>query len=374
MGQNIIIASIVLLSLTVMGCRHRSTPQAQELGDTITTESRLLTLIDCSDYVIAEVANPWKEGELLGRYILCQRNGERPARLPEGTIVEVPLESSLVYSSVHAGIIDELGAVKLITGVCDARYFKIKPIRDGLAAGTVVDAGVSTSPSMEKIIELSPSAILASSFQNSGHEVLAKAGMTVIECADYMEATPLGRAEWIKFFGLLYGKQTEANRIYDTVKTEYARLVAATDTIKTRRPKVISETLTDGIWYVPGGRSYQARLFADAGASYPWSDDRSVGSLPLDFATVLDKAHDADIWLVKTYGHDLTLDELKKSYPLNARFAAFNKGGVYACNTAESTLYEDFPFHPERLLREYVDIFYPGLLGDSTLSYYKQVK
>lgn len=346
-------------------------------GDTLTHEATLLTIVDHGDYTTATIANPWDStAGQLQTLVLISAEKLRPAELPRGTVITVPISNSIVYSSVHAAAIDELGAIEAVKGVCDAAYFKIPAIVKGLADGSVVDAGNSMSPSIERILLLGPDAILKSPFQNSSAGGIETTGIPVVECADYMEPTPLGRAEWIKLLGELYGKRDKAAAIYQKVTDEYNAIRAKTAEAATR-PTVISETVTDGVWYMPGGNSYMARLFIDAGGDYPWSDDTSsddtsTGSLPLDFATVYDRANDADIWLVKSFGKDITLDDLRSTYPLNERFKAFSAGGVYACNTATSPLFEEFPFHPEKLLREYYNIFHPS--DDSRLTYFNQVR
>lgn len=341
-------------------------------GDTITNDSELLTIINFGNYTIVDITNPWQKDALLQRYILVNRDSSIND-IPKGTIVKTPLKSSLVYSSVHAGAIKEMGAISAVTAVCDAKYYKIPEITIGLNSGNVIDAGSSMSPSIERILEHQPEAILTSPFQNAGHGAIEQLGIPIIECADYMESTPLGRAEWIKLLGELYGCRDKASEIYDQVRNNYNSLTSKTSAIETR-PIVISEMVTDGVWYLPGGRSYMARIFNDAGAKYPWDDDQSTGSLQLDFATVYDRAHNADFWFIKTFDRDLTLDKLKSIYPLHSRMNAFSNGGVYSCNTATSSLFEDFPFHPDKLLRDFINIIHPELSQEATTIYYKQVK
>lgn len=367
----ILVSSVIASCLT--GCRNHS-ESAVITGDTLTHEAHLLTMIRTDSYIMAEVLDPWNQGNILGRYMLVDSAHTAPDSIPAGTtVIRVPLTNSTVYSSVHAGIIEELGALGSITGVADGSYFNMPSIISGITDGTITDIGSSMSPSLEKLIKLSPDAILTSPYQNAGHGLIDKTGSPIVECADYMESTPLGRAEWIKLMGALYGRYDRAAEIFDSVAVRYNTLksIAANEE---RRPKVISESVTDGVWYVPGGNSYMAAMFADAGGDYPWSDDTSTGSLQLDYPAVYARAADADIWLIRTYGYDLTLDNLASQYPLNKKIRAYGTGGVYAANTATSTLFEDFPFHPERLLHEYINIMHPGLLPDSTLHYYRLVK
>ncbi len=364
MGEKVLACLVIALVFVCCGQRHDKGAIADmEQPVNLVEEAQLLRIYDGGDYFRVEVVNPWDTAAMLGRYLLVER-GVVPDSLPTGdfTMVEVPLQKSLVYSSVHAGIVDEMGKADAVAGVADGRYFNKPPFADRIRRGGIVDVGSSMSPSMEAIMALRPDAILVSPFENAGHGVLEQTGIPVIECADYMESTPKGRAEWVRFLGLLYGCREVADSIYGAVTHAY-------DAIKARvaqsdvRPLVLTEMLTDGYWFVPGGGSYMARLLQDAGARYPWGNDGSTGSLQLDFSSVYAKAADADFWLVKTYGHDLTLDDMRSVYLLNSQFKAFKEGNVYVANTADAPLFEEFPFHPEKLLEEYAMIFHPELAG-----------
>lgn len=374
--KNIInIISVVGLVIILSCCKGNGTPTKNVEGDTLTHEAQLLTIVNCQKYSIIDVDNPWNKGELLHRYVLLHQDSAVPENIPSGaTLVRVPINSALVYSSVHAGAFHELGCVESVTGIVDAEYYKIPEIVEGVEDGKVVDAGNSMAPSIEKIVELSPQAILTSPFQNAGHGAIEKLGIPIIECADYMESTPLGRAEWIKLIGELLCKRKEASEIYENVVAEYNLLKNKAQGM-IDKPIVISEMMTDGVWFLPGGKSYMAQMYADAGAIYPWSDNESTGSLQLDFATVYDKAYNADFWLIKSPEPNFSLKDLESKYSLNKKMEAFSKGGVYVINTVESSFFEDFPFHPERLLREYIILFHPQVIdGDKSFNYLRQVK
>lgn len=362
-----VLLSLVTLAMTSCGGRQTAatgTPQGNVVAD-----ASLLRIIPDGNGELVEIVNPWDTTRLLGRYYLY---ADSATSIPAGaTGVRVPLGRSAVFGTVHLGAIGELGALDRVAAVADAQYIGLGEVKSALAEGRMVDLGPSMSPSLEKIVALRPDALLVSPFENTGHGVLDNAGLTIIEMADYMEPTPLGRAEWIRLVGRLYGRAAEADSVFSAVKDTYTALAAESAKLSPK-PRVITEQFTDGYWFVPGGKSYMARLLADAGADYPWADDGSAGSLQLDFSAVLAKGGDADYWLIRTYGEDLTLDGLKERYPLNARFKAFSTGGVYNCNTAESPLFEEFPFHPERLLADYAAIF--AGRGDSGLRYFHRVK
>ncbi len=373
-NDTIMLLTTALLLLSGSGCKGNDTAGNGEVrGDTLTSHADLLTMVDCGDYILADVKNPWDTAVSLATYALVPRDGDTPA-LPQGIkVIPTPVKSALVYSSVHAGVFKELGEIGSVTGVADASYYKIPEIKKGLIDGSVTDVGSSMSPNAEAIASLSPEVMLVSPFENAGHGIIEKLGIPILECADYMEATPLGRAEWIKLIGALTGNLKGADSIFNVTATLYNHLALQGKAAQSK-PKVIVEQVTDGVWYLPGGNSYQARMLADAGGTYPWSDDKSAGSIQLSAEAVLDKGEDADYWFIKSYGYDLSLEMLAKNHQLNPRFKAFKDGNVYYCDTRSSTLYEEFPFHPDRLLREYILMLHPGLLkDDGQLKYYRQI-
>lgn len=376
----LLLTAILAVAFIAGACSNRSgsadngTPFE---GRELTEHASLLSLIEVSPTLtIAELRNPWDSLAAPRRLALVERGSDAAEQIAGRTDVEVvtvPLQSSVVYSSVHAGAIEELGRLEAIKGVADAPYFKMPAIAQGIASGKVMDIGMSTSPSQEKILALNPDAILNSPFKNSGQGVVATLGIPVIEMADYMESTPLGRAEWIKLLGKLYGNYAAADSIFNQSTQEYERLRALAADAQSR-PVVLTEQLTDGVWFVPGGASYMAAIFADAGASYPWASDTSGGSLQLDIAAVVSTAGDADYWFIRTFGYDVTLNGLKRDHPLNARIRAWADGNVYGCNTAESMFFEEFPFHPERLLREFIVILHPEVLPGEQPRYYRKAQ
>lgn len=340
-------------------------------GDTLTRQPRLLTLVDCGAYRVADVTDPWDTTRLLERYVLVPRRAPLPDNLPEGTVLRTPLERSIVYSGVHGGAIRQLGGVDGIAGVAEGKYFNDAEIKARIASGRIADVGSSMSPTVEKIIALRPDAVLLSPYQNAGDGVVGELGVPLVRMADYMEPTPLGRAEWLKFIGELYGNPAGADSIYRAASARYAGLKELADATGSR-PTVVTERVADGVWYVPGGASYSAALLRDAGASYLWEGDTSAGSLQLDFATVYARAHDADCWLLRSYG-PVTLESLRAEYPLNAKMRPWSTASVWNADTSRATLFDDFPFRPDTLLRDYIIIFHPELgLGETT--YFKKVE
>ena len=363
--------AIGLLTSCGNGANTHHTPTAE--GDTLELRyARQLCLVEHEGYTEAIVRNPWKEGERLQTYLLVDKRHPLPDGLPQGTVVRVPLERSLVYSSVHLSLLDELEALPAVGGVCDASYIQLSAVTEGLRHGSVADCGSSLNPDLERIIDLRPDAVLLSPFENSGgYGRIDQLGIPLVECADYMETSPLGRAEWMRFFGRLYGKAAPADTLFAIVEREYLTLKAAAQRASDP-PTVLSELKNGAAWYVPGGHSTVGQLYQDAGARYVFAHLAQAGSVALSPETVLDQAQGADLWLIKYHQSrtDKTYRELASDYAPYSRFEAFRQRRVFGCNTARTAFYEETPFHPEMLLKELVALFHPSLVPGYTARYY----
>ena len=376
MKKFLLSVQIVTLVLLLSACGGRSkTSSAFVNEETIPLKyAENLTLIKGNGYTEARLRNPWDTTRILSTYILVDKDKEMPDHLPEGTIVRTPLSNALVYTGVHCALIKELGAVKSIGGICELQYIKVPEIQEGCQNGTIVNAGEGTNPDIEKIIDMHPDALLLSPYENSGgHGQVEKLKVPIIECADYMETSALGSAEWIRFYGLLFHQSAKADSIFTIVEKNYNELkeLAASQSVK---PKVMCELKSGSAWYVPGGRSTTGKLYKDAGGDYVFDHYPNSGAVPLSFETVFDKAQEADIWVMKyNQPTDKTLSGIREDYSPYTRFKAYQQKKVYGCNTAYRTYYEDFPFHPDLVLKDLIRIFHPSLLPDYELKYFSNL-
>ncbi len=332
-----------------------------ETQDSVIHAAKLLSMQREAGYTIVTVADPWKGG-VLHRYVLVPRDSVLADHLPEGTLVRTPIQQALVYSSVHTSLLDELGSIGVVRGVVDKQYFIDSVIVHGIAQGSITDCGNSMNPTVEKVIDMQPDAILLSPYQDASYGQITSLDIPIIECADYLEYDPLGRAEWIKFYGELVGKRDEADSLYNNIVAAYNDMkqkAADADS----HPTVVTEMVISGIWNVPGGQSYMARIIHDAGGRYLWADDKNTGSLPLDFNQVLAVAQNADYWFIK-WTNITTLKDLQGAYDLNKEMDAFKNKRVYVCDTDKTRFFDRIPFHPEVLLREFAAILHPELFPD----------
>ena len=363
---------ILLLTACVGGSKTSSVSLNEEIIPLKYAEN--LLMMKGEGYTRVQLRNPWDTTSVLSTYILVDKESDMPKYLPEGTLVRTPLSKALVYTAVHCNLIKELGVVQSIGGICELQYIKVPEIIEGCKNGTIVNAGEGTNPDIEKIIDLHPDALMLSPYENSGgHGQVEKLKVPIIECADYMETSALGSAEWIRFYGMLFGQLHKADSIFAEVEKNYNELKELAQS-QPSRPKLLCELKSGSAWYVPGGRSTTGRLYHDAGAEYAFNHYPNSGAVPLSFETVFDKAQDADIWLMK-YNHatDKTLTSMREDYGPYAQFKAFKQKQVYGCNTAYKEYYEDFPFHPDKVLKDLIKIFHPTLLPDYELKYFSNL-
>lgn len=377
MKKILLSAYIVTWVLLLSACGGGSkTSSLQAEGDTVRMKySSLLQIVKHADYTVVTIRNPWDTLKVLHTYLLADREKPLPEHLPEGTVVRTPLQKSVIYSSVHCSLWSELDELKGIGGVCGLEYIILPQIQEGCRNGSIVNVGNSMNPDIERIIDLRPDAILLSPFENSGgYGRVGKLNIPIIECADYMETSALGRAEWMRLYGLLLGKEAQADSLFAGIEKEYLTLTQQVKSQNLKRPTVISEMKNSSAWYIPGGNSTMGRLYQDAGADYVFASLSNSGSVPLAFETVFDRGGNADIWLIKyNQPQDKTYSELERDYAPYARFKAFQDRKVYGCNTNHVPFYEESPFHPELLLKDLIKIFHPELLPDYDLKYFSNL-
>lgn len=404
-----------LLALAITSCQGGKTEAGDgDGGDTVKMKyAQLLTIVKHGGeyaehdgeyaeyngkYAEVTIANPWKEGTLLHRYILVPKGEEgnktvarlamqrsAGARCVTDT-VRTPVENSAVFTSPHCQLLYELGCGQAIRGVCDLDYINIPDVKKRAASAgnhgsssAIADCGSSMAPDIERIIALKPEAILVSPFENSGgYGKLDKLHIPLIEVADYMETSPLGRAEWMKFYGMLFEKsdakdskteissskagifQSKADSLFAKIEKEYLNLKAAAKKLPAGL-SVLTERKTGSVWYVPGGQSTIGILLKDANARYIFSEDQHSGSLAMSPEQILAKAKNIDVWAFKYFGgKPLSRSQLLQEYAGYKSLAAFGSSRIYQVDTSREPYFEITSFHPEVLLREFILLSHPA--------------
>ena len=447
MNRKIYIFGALLALLVLTACQGGKTTAGEaEEGDTLKMKyAKLLTIVkygekgtassdkDAEDaeyqYAEVNVANPWKAGTLLHRYILIPKGEEGDKTVTRLALqrtsgmgcttdtVRTPVERSAVFIAPHCQLMYELGCQQAIRGVCDLNYINIPDVRkraasagkassgnassgNASAQNSIVDCGSSMAPDIERIIALKPEAILVSPFENSGgYGKLDKLHIPIIEAADYMESSPLGRAEWMKFYGMLFGKdknisttvagkalttvagkaseatlpascELKADSLFAKIEKEYLKLKAEAGKLP-KGLSILTERKTGNVWYVPGGQSTIGILLKDANARYIFSDDKHSGSLPMSPEQILAKGSQVDVWAFKYFGGaPLSQVQLLQEYDGYKALAAFSRGNIYQVDTSTVPYFELTSFHPELLLREFIILAHGSRFGK--LKFYKK--
>ncbi len=326
------------------------------------------------DWIIVNVRNPWDTLKTLKRYILVERDKPLPDSLPEGEIIRTPVDRAVFYTTVHSSMVAQMGRIDAIKGICEVQYVTDSLILERIADGRIADIGLATAPNTEKIIDLNTELIIASPFENSGYGAAEKIGIPIVEAADYMESHPLGRTEWGRFYGLLFGEGEKADSIFFATSKRYNHLkeLAAKSTC---RPRVLLERKYGASWIIPAGDSYIGTIHADAGADYIFSNIKGNKNVYLTFESVFDKAHDADIWLFKYFtNNEFTYEVLKDEYLPYSNFKPFKEKNIYICHTTRTGYYDDITLHPDRLLEDLIFIYHPELLPEYTPRFYFPMK
>lgn len=399
--KNIIFGALVVL--LVVACQGGKTASG-EWGDTLQMKyAELLTIVKHNDgaYTEAIIENPWKKGTTLHKYILVPKGNEgdetvarlkddirENATLQMGShcdIVRTPLESNVVFTAPHCQLMYELGCKNAITGVCDKDYINIPNFKermklsDGKASTSdtdkvIIDCGSSMQPDMERIIALKPEGLLISPFENSGgYGKLDKLHIPIIETADYMETSPLGRAEWMKFYGLLFKSEERSDSLFSSIEKEYLALKAEAAKLP-QGLSILTERKMGSVWYVPGGKSTMGILLKDANAKYIFADDTHSGSLAYGPERILSKGTQIDVWAFKYFGGKaLSKNDLLAEYEGYKVLKAFNSNSIYQVDTSTQPYFELTSFHPEILLREFIILAHPKATQFGKLRFYQHL-
>lgn len=365
----------VLVSLLLLSCGGR-TAHFMGSGDSLKFKyATLPSVVEYDGYTVVTLNNPWKAGKELHTYVLVPRDVEVPFHLPKGTVIRTPLERVVVFTTVHSSLMMALGCIDKIAGVADLKYIKIPWVQQQAKAGKIADCGDGMNPLIEKIIDLHPDAILLSPFENSGgYGKLEEIDIPLFECAEYMEISPLARAEWMRIYGLLFGCQEKADKLFAEVDKNYNNLKKQAQDAGVGHTVLFDKIIGNSVWYVPGGRSTMGQMIQDAGGQYLWADDNHSGSLPLPFESVLVKALDADVWMLRYDGDKpMKLQQLLAEQEGYSQFEAYQTGEVYGCNVRTSLFYEEAPFRPDRLLSDFIQIMHPGIKPATPLKYYQKL-
>lgn len=361
-----------LFAIALMGCKDQaSQPTAIESEpDTAVTVQYAngFEVETRAGYRVLRIKEAWPGADKVFEYalgsteILDTLSGTFDAK------VAVPIEQIVVTSTTHIPSLESLQVGETLIGFPNLDYISSEGTRARIEAGTVTELGQNESLNTEVLIELQPDALVtfAVSGDNATARTVAQTGIPVLYNSDWTEIHPLGKAEWIKFFGLLYGKEELANELFEQIETDYqqAKTLAAT---AQERPTVVSGAMYKDVWYLPQGQSWAAQFLKDASANYLWKDSEGTGSLSLNLEAVLEKGSQAQFWIGP--GQFTSYVQMEEAHEVYTQFQAFQNNQVYSFTnnkgaTGGVIYYELAPNRPDLVLKDLIHILHPDLLPD----------
>jgi iron complex transport system substrate-binding protein len=294
-------------------------------------------------------------------------------------VIGVPIQKIVVTSTTHIPMVELLHEETSIIGFPYANYVSSEKTRKLIDAGKITEIGKESSLNTEILLDLQPELVVGYSVSSADKSLttIQKAGINVIYNGDWLEETPLGRAEWIKFFGVLFDKEKQADSIFKVIETNYlkAKQIALKST---KKPTILSGAImSKDIWNLPGGESFVAQFLKDANLDYLWKNSKGKGSLSLSFESVFEKGKNADFWIAP--GYFSSKEQLLQTNQLYTKFKAFKENNIYTPTTKKGKTggvlyYELAPTRPDLVLKDIIKITNPDLLPDYTCTFFEKMK
>ncbi|WP_339611795.1 ABC transporter substrate-binding protein [uncultured Planktosalinus sp.] len=336
------------------------------------------SITDKGDHKVIEVNNPWPEAGKIFRYALVKDKETFNSDETFDAVVQVPVQNLIVTSTTHIPSLDMLGESDKLIAFPNLSYISSENTRKRIAEGQITEIGNNESINTENVIDLQPDVMIgfAVTGNNKTYETLQRAGIPIVFNGDWTENHPLGKAEWIKFFGAFFDKLDEANALFSEIESEYIKVKALAATATTT-PTVLSGALWKDIWYLPEGNSWGAQFIADANANYLWSDSEGTGSIALNVETVIDRAQQADYWIGP--GQFTAYTQLADAHKAYTQLDAFKNKKVYSFSSLKGETggviyYELAPNRPDLVLKDLVKILHPDLLPEHELYFFRALE
>lgn len=369
----------LLLFLTILGCQKaKETSLVYPKAQNSIQYAKGLSIFEYEDYTFVQVTNPWPTDGSVYAYVFAKSGAIVPDSLKIYPQIQVPIQKIVVTSTTHIpglGLLDEVAALK---GFPNTSYISAASVRSRIDAGAVRDVGSNMDLNTEVLLEMQPDLIMGFGVdgQKRSYDSLEKNGLFVVFNGDWTEQDPLGRAEWIKLFGVIFDKTTLANTIFDQIVAQYNECKAIAQQA-TKKPTVFSGSVYQDQWYLPQGDSWGAKFLADAHADYLWSHTEGTGSLSFSFETILETAIDADFWIGP--GQFTSYNQLYESNENYKYFKAVREQKVYSFSSKKGATggviyYEEASSRPDLVLKDLVKILHPELMPDAELYFFEPLQ
>ncbi|HEY3369257.1 MAG TPA: ABC transporter substrate-binding protein [Prolixibacteraceae bacterium] len=366
----------LLLALGLYACESQS--QKRDRVDS-NQYAHGFHLVKMGEITRVDVFNPWENARnFTYSYYLVPKSMALPDSLAGRQVIRTPVEKVVVLSTTHIGFIEKLGFESSIIGVSGKDFVTNPVVRKGLEQGLVHDVGYDQNLNYELLLQMKPDLVMAYGIGSDVAAHLSKMkdlNIPVVINAEYLEETPLGRAEWLVFTGSFYNQTEQAQRVFNRVVLEYDSLKNLVSP-GSHQPLVLTGLPYKDNWWVPGGKSYMANLIADAGGNYLWKDNPSRESFVVSLENAIVKATQADLWI--NTGQTNSIQEILDSDERFKIIPSLQKKMVYNDNkqmnpTGGNEVWETGAANPQDLLRDLIHIFHPEIKTDHDFHYYQKL-
>lgn len=322
------------------------------------------------------IKSAYQNADRTFEYFIEKRNTLVPTKK---NVIQIPIQHLVVTSTTHIPMVELLDEEKSIVGFPHTQYISSKKTRALIDAGKITEIGNENSLNTEILLDLHPELVVGFSVSSADKSLttIQKAGIQVIYNGDWLEESPLGRAEWIQFFGVLFDKEKKADSIFKVIEKNY--IDAKNTALKiTKKPSILSgAVMNKDIWNLPAGESFVAQFLKDANLDYLWKDSKGKGSLSLSFESVFDRGVTADFWIAP--GYFTSKEQLLNSNQLYAQFKAFQNDQVYTPIIRKGTsggviYYELASTRPDLVLKDLIKITNPEVLPNYELTFFEKMK
>ncbi|SHI45362.1 ABC transporter substrate-binding protein [Flavobacterium haoranii] len=358
-------------------CKQEVTTEKQSIKNELITDAEGISIAKYSNFSIVTIKNTFPEAVENYSYVLHKKGVQIPDSLKKLTSIEVPVKKIIVTSTTHIPSIEMLNMENSIIAFPNTNYISSEKTRQLINSGKIREIGNNQSLNTEVILDLQPDVMVGFSVDGDmkTYKNLERLGQKIILNSDWTEKTPLGKAEWIKFFGALYDKDAEAEKIYSQIKNDYNQAKQLATNSKTL-PTIMAGSIYEDQWFLPQGDSWAAYFLNEAHSNYLWKDSKGTGSLSLSFESVLDKAKDADFWIGP--GQFTSIEEILNANPNYTHFKAVRDKNVYSFSSKKGATggviyYELAPNRPDLVLKDLIKILHPEVLPNYELYFFEKL-
>ncbi len=364
--------SVIILSSFFFSCQktldHKTVKESVKSSIKYATGFDIITIGDQKKLIIKK---PYQNAKHEFTYLLGHKTDLSKNEL------RIPIKNIVVTSTTHIAMLEQIGAEEFLTGFPQTDFISSEKTRKRIADGKIVDLGNERTINTEKLIELAPDLVIGFGLNgnNKAYKTIERNGIPVIYNGEWLEETPLGRAEWVKFFGVLFNKEKQADSIFNVIESNYLAVKKIALNAK-KTPTIISGNLFKDTWYIPAGKSFTATYFKDANTNYLWKNTNGNGILPISIESVLDKGKDARFWI--GCGLFESREDMLRSNQYYNSFTSFKDRQIYTYATKKGATggliyYEKSPTRPDLVLKDIIKITNPDLLPNYTLTFFEKM-